>query len=837
MKNFLIRENELLLGTEVSVPSSIATFESTTKGFLIPRMTATQRDAISSPATGLLIYNLSTNQLDVFSGSSWGAVAPGSFTNTYALAFNMAGSSNQYVDLGFTHAYERTNSFSLSLRTSFPERTGTVTLLSKRNVAPSLRGYNIDLLTTGAIRVALTSDASSNNLIQVTTTTLFSRNTPYHIVVTYDGSSTAAGLKIYVDGNLEAVTVDFNALSGTILNAVSAKIGAYGTALQTFQGIIDEVSYWGDDLTAGEVTELYNFGRAFDLFTHSAVGDLQSWYRMGDQNDTTDMMFDYVGTDHGSPQNMSYLNIVSNVPETAFDRIVVGRGTWINDGTTAPGLVFANAGNTGFLYAFSSLGIIVNNFPRVVIGSASTSIYSGNFSINTGGELQTKLWRLNVMNTRAIRMDFSQDGNDRGGLGVDNSSWSATGDITEWYVRLSNGWNGVPYETGVNAWDVMRILLPASSGTITIKPQDNAVASINRGLNYRIQAGAKTAGTGPGGILQLAGGSSSGGLEGYVETLNKLVLPRVNGANGFVSPVDQRRFLEIEGTNTGFFWDLADVFYMGFSYENTVKWYTGPAGFNIYTGNLSFDGTGHIVMNGSSPSNGRVQGASKFATALQVTGKYLSLDLGGDPGAGYAGLGQERTYSSGPPYSVYNFFWRYWSDADVYDGVNPWEINQQWFGATGTWKIYPQDNAVVSANSGVNVDIFGGNKTAGTGRGGDVALGGGTSSGGIAGSVNIENSRFRLTSTTAAGTTTISNSTTYHGVTGIAGGTVTLPLAASVLDGTILYIKDEGGNASTNNITVTRAGAELIDGATSVLISVDYGVLRLIARNSNWWVL
>jgi hypothetical protein len=47
---------------------------STTKGFLPPRMTTAQRDAISTPPAGLVIYNTSTNVLNFYNGSAWGAV-------------------------------------------------------------------------------------------------------------------------------------------------------------------------------------------------------------------------------------------------------------------------------------------------------------------------------------------------------------------------------------------------------------------------------------------------------------------------------------------------------------------------------------------------------------------------------------------------------------------------------------------------------------------------------------------------------------------------------------------------------------------------------------------
>lgn len=57
-------------------PSASAAFQvdSTTKGFLPPRVTTTQRDAISSPAEGLMVYNSSTHKLNFWNGSAWEAV-------------------------------------------------------------------------------------------------------------------------------------------------------------------------------------------------------------------------------------------------------------------------------------------------------------------------------------------------------------------------------------------------------------------------------------------------------------------------------------------------------------------------------------------------------------------------------------------------------------------------------------------------------------------------------------------------------------------------------------------------------------------------------------------
>jgi len=51
--------------------SAILQADSTTKGFLPPRMTTTQKNAIASPAAGLVLYDSTTNKLQCYNGSTW----------------------------------------------------------------------------------------------------------------------------------------------------------------------------------------------------------------------------------------------------------------------------------------------------------------------------------------------------------------------------------------------------------------------------------------------------------------------------------------------------------------------------------------------------------------------------------------------------------------------------------------------------------------------------------------------------------------------------------------------------------------------------------------------
>jgi hypothetical protein len=65
--NFIIQNG----GTFTDNASALIQMNSTTKGFLPPRLTTTQKNAISSPAAGLQVYDTTLNQMSYYNGTTW----------------------------------------------------------------------------------------------------------------------------------------------------------------------------------------------------------------------------------------------------------------------------------------------------------------------------------------------------------------------------------------------------------------------------------------------------------------------------------------------------------------------------------------------------------------------------------------------------------------------------------------------------------------------------------------------------------------------------------------------------------------------------------------------
>lgn len=74
----LCTQAQVGIGTATPAATAQLDVSSTTKGLLPPRMTTAQRNAIASPAAGLMVFNSSSNALEMYTGSKWISMASSS---------------------------------------------------------------------------------------------------------------------------------------------------------------------------------------------------------------------------------------------------------------------------------------------------------------------------------------------------------------------------------------------------------------------------------------------------------------------------------------------------------------------------------------------------------------------------------------------------------------------------------------------------------------------------------------------------------------------------------------------------------------------------------------
>ncbi len=164
--------------------------------------------------------------------------------------------SEQYVDFGNIASFERTNPFSFELWFNTSQTTPSM-LVCKQDTSTS-SGYSC-YLNTGALQIRLINNWTNNKIIK-SGSIAYNDKVWHHLVVTYDGSSTADGILAYVDGtNISLSTVNDN-LSATIVNTSSLLLAARGEHNYKFSGKIDEFIIYNRVITQSEVTYRYNSG-------------------------------------------------------------------------------------------------------------------------------------------------------------------------------------------------------------------------------------------------------------------------------------------------------------------------------------------------------------------------------------------------------------------------------------------------------------------------------------------------------------------------------------------------------------------------------------------------
>ena len=232
-------------------------------------------------------------------------------TNTFSIIFDGVDETvvvSDHADFDF----ERTDSFSLSAWVKTSSAT-TQYVMSKQDNTANQRGYRLLALSSGELALILGNIHPVGRIFVYATGSNIIDGIWHYVTITYDGTSLASGVNLYIDNVVQAKTVTNDALAGTIQTLVAFRIAGRESGSASWNGNIDEVSVWDKELTAGEVTSMHNAGVPTNLNQHSASASLVSWWRMGD-GDIYPTLVDYANAHNGTMINMEAGDIHTDVP-------------------------------------------------------------------------------------------------------------------------------------------------------------------------------------------------------------------------------------------------------------------------------------------------------------------------------------------------------------------------------------------------------------------------------------------------------------------------------------------------------------------------------------------
>lgn len=230
------------------------------------------------------------------------------FLNEKSLYFDGV---NDFINFGNINNFERTDIFSLSFWIRYDNPAVQQIAMGKASGTTG-QGWAVMNLTgvLGRVTFALTSVNNTSEIQVNTTDVVHSTNTYAHIVITYNGSSLASGVKIYANGVDKALTVSKDNLTSSTQTTQNMVVGAASAGSNYFGGYIDELSVYNKVLSASDALRLYNSGSPTDL---SAEDGIVNWWRMGD-GDTYPVIVDHISTKNGAMTNMDSSNITSIIP-------------------------------------------------------------------------------------------------------------------------------------------------------------------------------------------------------------------------------------------------------------------------------------------------------------------------------------------------------------------------------------------------------------------------------------------------------------------------------------------------------------------------------------------
>lgn len=262
--------NNVGIGTTTPDPSAVLDVFATDKGFLPPRLTTAQRNAIANPAEGLQIYNSTDSIMEFWNGSCWipfvlancndcyftmSASATGDtidhVTNnstTVTLTLNQSNGNPQDILLSVVGALPPGITYTITPNPQFSSGTATVTF----NVSPLTPAGSYPVVLQG-----LCGTTTQNLIFTITVTPC------YHVSVANSVLKFNLGTELYIQnpsaptGQPICVTCDVN--NGVFITSDTNAVPAFTTGTGIPAGSVVAITNNGYIIGDGG-----NGGRAYD---------------------------------------------------------------------------------------------------------------------------------------------------------------------------------------------------------------------------------------------------------------------------------------------------------------------------------------------------------------------------------------------------------------------------------------------------------------------------------------------------------------------------------------------------------------------------------------------
>lgn len=180
--------------------------------------------------------------------------------------------------------------FTISAWVRLSKRNTSGAIVAKMDTANAFRGWD---LWVQSDRIGMhIIHKWSEDALKVVSKSALKINQDQHVVVTYDGSAKASGVKIFIDGVLQPVDVEADALKNTIKTPVPLKIGQRHTDSRVAGVSIHDLRLYGRSLANAEIGQLSKgtalvelLAKPADKRTPKEVDEVYDWWLV--TNDTT----------------------------------------------------------------------------------------------------------------------------------------------------------------------------------------------------------------------------------------------------------------------------------------------------------------------------------------------------------------------------------------------------------------------------------------------------------------------------------------------------------------------------------------------------------------------